>query len=50
MQTCKDIALVALGATAVLMYQKYHEPVMRKMECAANKMMRKADKVLDDML
>lgn len=47
---CKDIALVALGATAVLMYQKYKEPVMKKMECATNTMMKKADEMLDNMM
>ncbi len=50
MQVYKDMALVALGATAVLMYQKYKEPVMKKVECAANTMMKKADKALDDMM
>ena len=50
MQMCRDIAMIALGATSVLMYQKYKEPVMKKLECAANTMMKKADKALDDMM
>ena len=49
-QVYRDMALFALGATSVLMYQKYKEPVMRKLECAANTMMKKADEVLDDMM
>lgn len=50
MEMYKNIAFFALGATSVLMYQKYKEPVMKKLECAANTMMRKADEALDDMM
>ena len=50
MEMYKNIAFFALGATSVLMYQKYKEPMMKKLECAANTMMRKADETLDDMM
>ena len=47
---CKDIALVALGATAVLAYQKYSEPVKDKAEEVMKSALKKADKKLDHMM
>lgn len=50
MKVLKSMALVAMGAGAVLAYQKYSEPVMEKMKCIADDMMNKASKKLDDMV
>lgn len=49
MQT-KDIALIALGATAVLAYQKYSKPVAEEAEKVMKKALKKADKKLDNMM
>lgn len=46
----KNIALVGLGAGAVLAYQKYNKPVMKKMEEAADKVVKKANNKLEDMM
>lgn len=51
MQTCcKDIALIALGATAVLAYQKYSKPLMDEAEKVMKSALKKADKKLDNMM
>ena len=50
MKIVKSMALVAMGAGAVLAYQKYSEPLMHKLECIAEDAMRKADKKLEDMM
>lgn len=50
MQIGKDVALVALGATAVLAYQKYNKPVMEKIVKAKDEVLKKADKKLDSMI
>lgn len=39
----KNVALMALGAGAVLAYQKYNKPVKNEMEKMVNKTVRKAD-------
>ncbi len=41
---------MALGAGAVLAYQKYSEPVMHEAKVAANKVLKKTDKKLEDMM
>ena len=46
----KDIALVALGAMGVLVYQRYNEQVMEKMEDAYLTMKEKAEDKLEDMM
>lgn len=46
----KNVALVAMGAGAVLAYQKYNKPVMKKMEATADKVVRKANNKLEDMM
>ena len=46
----KNIALMGLGAGAVLAYQKYNKPMMKKMEMTADKMMKKANNKLEDMM
>lgn len=50
MKMGKSIALMAMGAGAVLAYQKYQKPVMRKMEKVADEAMKKANKKLEDMM
>ena len=50
MKILKSMALVAMGAGAVLAYQKYSEPMMDKIEELAYDAMKKADKKLEDMM
>ena len=50
MKLGKNALMMALGAGAVLAYQKYNKPVMKKMEKTADKMIRKADQELEDMM
>ena len=50
MKIAKTMALIAVGAGAVLAYQKYSEPVMDKIENIADDAMKKAEKKLDDMM
>lgn len=50
MKIVKSMALIAMGAGAVLAYQKYSEPLMDKLEKVAGDAMLKADKKLEDMM
>lgn len=50
MKIARMMALIAVGAGAVLAYQKYSEPVMEKLEDIADDAMKKASKKLDDMM
>ena len=50
MKIVKSMVLMAMGAGAILAYQKYSEPMMKKLECLAEDAMRKADKKLEDMM
>ena len=50
MKILKSMALIAVGAGAVLAYQKYSEPVMEKLEDIADDVMKKANKKLEDMM
>ena len=50
MKVLKSMALVAMGAGAVLAYQKYSEPVMNKLSDIAEETMKKANKKLEDMM
>ncbi len=50
MKIVKSMALIAVGAGAVLAYQKYSEPMMEKLEDIANDAMKKANKKLEDMM
>lgn len=45
----KGIMLMALGATAVLAYQKYGKTIKKETNKAYNKIMKKADK-LENMM
>lgn len=46
MKMTKNIALMMIGAGAVLAYQKYSKPVMKEMD----KTLHKADKKLENMM
>lgn len=50
MKMAKDVALMAVGAGAVLAYQKYKKPAMQKMEQVVDKTMKNANKKLDEMM
>lgn len=50
MKMTKDIALMAAGAASVIMYQKYNKQAMNKMQDAADVVMKKANKKLEDMM
>ena len=50
MKLGKDVLMMSLGAGAVLMYQKYNKPVMKKMEKMVDKTMKKANNKLEDMM
>ena len=50
MKIVKSMALIAMGAGAVLAYQKYSEPLMNKLEDLAEEAMLRADKKLEDMM
>ena len=50
MKVLKSMALVAMGAGAVLAYQKYSEPVINKLSDLAEDAMKKANEKLEDMM
>lgn len=50
MKILKSMALVAMGAGAVLAYQKYSEPLMNKLSDVAEDAMKKANEKLEDMM
>lgn len=50
MKIGKNVALMAMGAGAVLAYQKYNKPVMKKVEKVADDAIKKANKALEDMM
>ena len=50
MKILKSMALVAMGAGAVLAYQKYSEPVINKLSDLAEDAMKKANEKLEDMM
>ena len=50
MKVLKSMALIAVGAGAVLAYQKYSEPVLNKLSDVAEEAMKKANKKLEDMM
>lgn len=50
MKMGKSIALMAIGAGALLAYQKYNKPVMKKIEKTIDKTMKKMDNKLEDMM
>ncbi len=50
MKLGKSLALMGMGAGAVLAYQKYNKPVMDKMEKIVDKTIKKANEKLEDMM
>ena len=50
MKMTKNIALMMVGAGAVLAYQKYSKPVMKKVSKEMDKALDKADKKLENMM
>ena len=44
------MALIGLGAGAVLAYQKYNKPMMKKMEKVVDNTMKKANDKLENMM
>lgn len=50
MKMGKNLALMAMGAGAVLAYQKYNKPVMKKIEKTVDKTIKKAEDKLEDMM
>lgn len=46
MKLTKSIALMMVGAGAVLAYQKYNKPIMKKID----EMLNKSDKQLENMM
>lgn len=50
MKMGRSMALMAMGAGAVLAYQKYNKPIKKKMEKIADKAMHKANDKLEDMM
>ena len=50
MKMGRSLALLALGAGAVLAYQRYNKPVMKKMENVVDKTMKKTNDKLENMM
>ena len=50
MKIGKNVALMAMGAGAVLAYQKYNKPVMKKMEKVVDSTIKKANDKLENMM
>ncbi|MEG0026200.1 MAG: hypothetical protein RR847_02715 [Bacilli bacterium] len=50
MRIASSVVMMAMGAGAVLLYQKYNEPVKDKFDETVGKSMRKASKKLEDMM
>jgi len=44
------LGLIALGAGAVIAYQKYHKPVMDTIEKTTKQALKKVNKTLDNMM
>ena len=49
MKIGKSMALMGLGAGAVLAYQKFNKPLMKKMDKMVKKTKKKANDKLEDM-
>ena len=45
-----DVAYMMMGAGAVLAYQKYKKPVKKQIDKLTNKVVKKADNMLEDMM
>lgn len=49
MKFAKSMALMMMGAGAVLAYQKYEKPMMKEATKKMNKALRKSNQMLEDM-
>ena len=50
MKLAKSVALMGMGAGAVLAYQKYSKPVMKKMNKLMDSKMKQLDNALENMM
>ena len=50
MKFTKNLALMGIGAGAVLAYQKYSKPMMKKVDHFMNSKMKKVDNAREDMM
>lgn len=50
MKLGKTLALMDMGAGAVLAYQKYKKPMMKSVDKMLDSKMKKVDKALEDMM
>ena len=50
MKIAKDVALMAIGAGAVVAYNKYNKPVKKKIEKTVNKATKAMNDKLDNMM
>lgn len=50
MKLGKTLALMGMGAGAVLVYQKYKKPMMKSVDKMLDSKMKKVDKALEDMM
>ncbi len=49
MKMTRDMVMMSLGAGAILAYQKYKKPVMKKLDKVVDKTMHKANNMLENM-
>lgn len=50
MKFVKNVALLGMGAGAVLAYQKYSKPMKKQVEKAVDSTMKKTNKKLENMM
>lgn len=50
MKIGKNVALIAMGAGAVLAYQKYNKPMKRKVEKVVDSAVKKTNNKLENMM
>jgi len=50
MRLARDMAFMALGAGAVLAYQRYHEPMMDEMDKMVSKALKCTNHKLEEMM
>ena len=50
MKLMKNVALMSMGAGAVLAYQKYSKPMMKKIDKLVESKMTKVDNKLENMM
>lgn len=50
MKMGKNLSLIALGAGAMYMFDRYNQPVRQNLEKTVDKTLKKANKKLEDMM